>query len=59
MYKVTFEGVDGKQYSYEIDLLSTDSNDDIINKISAEHTDKGGDPNPAFIKRIVSQEKID
>jgi hypothetical protein len=58
MYKVTFEGVDGKHYSCEVDLLPTDSNTDKIHKISAEHTKNGGDPSPNFIHRIVSQEKI-
>jgi hypothetical protein len=59
MYKVTFEGVDGKHYSYEVDFLPEDSNTDKINKISAKHAENGGDPAPTFIKSIVSQEKID
>jgi hypothetical protein len=59
MYRVTFEGVNGKHYSYKVDLLPTDSNTDVINKISAEHTRNGGDPSPNFIQRIVTQVKVD
>jgi hypothetical protein len=54
MYDVTFEGADGKQYSYGVDLLPTESEMEKIQKISAKHTEQGGDPNPAFIKRIIS-----
>ena len=53
MYNVTFEGADGKQYSCRVDLLPTDSNIERIQKISAKHTQQGGDPNPAFIKRVI------
>ncbi len=51
---MTFEGADGKQYSHGVDLLPTDSEMERIQKISATHTERGGDPNPAFIKRIIS-----
>jgi hypothetical protein len=54
MYKVKFEGADGEQYSYVVDLLPTDSEMKIREKVSAKHTEQGGDPNPLFIKRIIS-----
>jgi hypothetical protein len=58
MRKVTFVGIDGKHYSCEVDLLPTDSTAHIVEKISVEHANNGGDPAPTFIQRIISQEKI-
>ena len=55
MYKVTFEGADGKQYMYDgVDLLPTDSMAEKIQKVSARHAEQGGDPNPLFITKLVS-----
>jgi hypothetical protein len=55
MYKVTFKGADGKQYTCDrVNLLPTDSMAEVIQTVSARRAEQGGDPNPLFITKHVS-----